>query len=165
MQNEKLIFNILLDQWDGKVKQLTTLFQQLGENSGTTEVYPGKNKVIYLLGHLTAASDAMLEALDISDRRHTQFDRIFFAPQMPGTVYPEYSVLLNNWIGVNAVLTDAMKEFSPEHWLTKHAYVNAEDFDLQPNRNKFNILVTRIAHLNNHYGQLVLVRRTPVTTA
>jgi len=49
----------------------------LTEEQFLREVAPGRNRIIYLLGHLTAVHDAMHTVLDVGKRLHPELDAIF----------------------------------------------------------------------------------------
>jgi len=59
---------------------------------------------------------------------------------------------------VNAKLTAAFEQFTPEDWLKKHDAVNDEDFAKDPTRNRLAVLLSRTNHLSFHSGQAVLAK-------
>jgi hypothetical protein len=142
MSHEKTIVELALNQLQGKVP-----------------VAPNRNTVGYLLGHLVAVHDKLLEGLSLGERLHPEWDSLFLAPQQAGAAYPPYPELLGAWQEVNAALAAGFATLSVADWLTKHAYVGDADFAREPHRNKLNLLLSRTGHLFHHGGQLALVKR------
>src|SRR5258707_15067709 len=74
MTNEELFLAVALNGWKGNIERADKMFSGLSEEELLKEVAPGKNRLIYLWGHLTAVHDAMLPLLGFGRRRHPQFD-------------------------------------------------------------------------------------------
>jgi len=49
-----------------------------------------------------------------------------------------------------------LAKLSTAEWLDRHASVSEEDFEKEPHRNRFAILLGRTNHLTYHLGQAVL---------
>jgi uncharacterized damage-inducible protein DinB len=159
MNHEKTIVDLILNQLEGKVQQTTAVFTTLGAEAAQVPVAPDRNTVSYLLGHLVAVHDKLLEGLDLGQRLHPEWDSLFLTPQQAGSEYPAYQDLLGAWQQVNAALVAGFATLSIDDWLTKHAYVSDADFAREPHRNKLNLLLSRTGHLFHHGGQLALVKR------
>ena len=52
---------------------------RLSEEQLLQEIAPGKNRLIYLWGHLTAVNDALIPLLGFGERLHPELDAMFFA--------------------------------------------------------------------------------------
>ncbi|MDF7813820.1 DinB family protein [Hymenobacter sp. YC55] len=159
MNHEKTIVDLVVNQFEGKVQQTSAVFTTLGAEAAQLPVAPDRNTVGYLLGHLVAVHDKLLEGLSLGERLHPEWDSLFLAPQQNGSTYPAYQELLGAWQQVNAELGAGFATLTVADWLTKHAYVSDEDFAREPHRNKLNLLLSRTGHLFHHGGQLVLVKR------
>ncbi len=157
--HEKLIITQCIKAWEQRVEQATKLFDSLSEWAMDTEVAPGRNKVVYLIGHLLTVHDRMVEGLGLGERSYAQFDHLFIDAQSPDAVYPETAWLKENWDKLHQFINEKFNEMTVENWLSKHAYVTAEEFVTQPERNKLNLLISRTNHLSSHNGQLLLVKR------
>jgi hypothetical protein len=158
MENYNFMIDQLLDQWENKIQETTDLFIAIGEQFAMEPVAPGKNRVIYLLGHLIVASDCFLAALEPDARRYPEYDELFLTPQHHANEYPAYELLLQQWVSINEVLFAYLRQLSPADWKSKHNYISETDFIFEPKRNKFNVLLNRNAHLFHHAGQLALIR-------
>ena len=58
----------------------------------------------------------------------------------------------------NGSTNDGFAKFSPSDWTKRHTAVSEEDFEREPHRNRFAVLVRRTAHLAYHVGQATLAR-------
>lgn len=147
----------LLEVWENKIKETTEIFELLGERRAMKPVAPGKNRLIYLLGHLLVIHDGIFETLEVGKRRYTHYDDLFLTPQHPANVYPPYGLLLQQWIALNETLIFQLRYISPDEWLSKQHYISEMDFILQPNKNKFYGFQCLTGHLFHHLGQLALI--------
>jgi len=121
------------------------------------EIAPGKNRIFYLLGHLTAVHDRMLPLLGFGTRLHPELDEAFITNAdraAPDRV--SAGELRQAWSTVNAALTSAIEALPSEDWLTKHDAVSTDDFAKEPLRNRLSVLLSRTAHVHYHLGQVRL---------
>ena len=64
--------------------------------------------------------------------------------------------LNTKWKAITAELDNAFKSWSESDWLSKHAAVTEDDFKKEPQRNKLNVLLSRVAHKASHLGQIAM---------
>jgi hypothetical protein len=156
MTNDELLVTGALSAWNGNIERADKLFSNLSSEQLMKEIAPGKNRLIYLWGHLTAVHDAMLPLLGFGPRLHAELDEPFISmPDKSGPGIPPAEEIKKNWNEVNAKLRDGFADLSAAEWLRKHAAVSAEDFAKEPLRNRFAILLSRTNHLSYHLGQAV----------
>jgi len=156
MTNEELLVTAALNAWKTNIDRADKLFLALTPEQLEKEIAPGKNRLIYLWGHLTAVHDRMLPLLGFGPRLHPQFDDIFLSkPDRSVQNIPSAEEIKKSWNEVNGKLRDAFAKLSPTEWLQKHADVSAEDFAKEPLRNRFAVLVSRTGHVSYHLGQAV----------
>ena len=149
----------VLFNWETEVKRATDYFDKCSDGDLLKPIAPGKNRVIYLLGHLTAVSDRMLPLLGLGERHWPHLDALFVtSPDNAGAVLPSGGELRGQWKEVNKELTGKLRAWKPEEWLMKHESVSADDFAKEPHRNRLGVVLSRTAHLSYHRGQLVLVK-------
>jgi len=79
MTNEELYLAVALNGWKGNIERADKTFSGLSNQEALNEIAPGKNRLIYLWGHLTATHDAMLPLLGIGQRLHPEFDVAFIS--------------------------------------------------------------------------------------
>jgi hypothetical protein len=157
MTNEKLFLAVALNAWKGNIERADKMFSGLSEEELLKEVAPGKNRMLYLWGHLTAVHDAMLPLLGFGRRRHPEFDVAFISnPDKTQAVIPSAEQVRKAWADVNAALLEGFASLSAADWLKKHAAVSEEDFQKEPLRNRLAILLSRTNHLAYHLGQTAL---------
>jgi hypothetical protein len=157
MTNEELFLAVVLNAWKGNIDRADKMFSGLSEDELLKEVSPGKNRLIYLWGHLTATHDAMLPLLGIERRLHPEFDVAFISnPDRSQAEIPSVDLVRKAWKKVNDRLLEGLASLSAADWLKKHAAVSAEDFAKEPLRNRLAILLSRTNHLAYHLGQAAL---------
>lgn len=148
------------DLWFKQISRVSALFDAATDAQLATEIAPGRNSGYYLLGHLTAVHDAMLPLLRISDRLYPELEEPFIKnPDRSGIARPDLTTVRNQWATVTAALNKGMAALSSDEWMDRHAAVSADDFVNQPHRNRFSVLLSRIAHLTEHIGQLLWMNK------
>ena len=157
MEIEHAMIKQLISQWEKDLQAMSAVFDKYSDANASTEVAPGRNSVIYLLGHMIAVNDRMIEALEAGERKHKDLDKAFLEDADSKGGYPSYTSLLDQWKETNERLSTAIRQQSPADWLSRHHYVSEEDFSKEPHRNRLAILISRLTHLNTHLGQLKLV--------
>ena len=148
MTKEEIFIKMVLDAWQIQLKRTSDLFDSLSDDELMVEVSPGRNRGIYLLGHLVAIHDRMLPLLGLGDPLYPQLWEPFVEkPDKEAAELPAIAELRQRWIDVNKNLNDKVSSFTADEWFQKHGAVSAEDFAREPHRNKLNIIVNRTAHL------------------
>jgi hypothetical protein len=159
MTTEKSLIDAALRAWKSNVERADKLFEALSLGQLEQEVAPGKNRLIYLWGHLTAVNDALLPLLDIGERLHPEFDGMFVLnPDKSVRLTVSGQALKSAWQEINQKLWDGFSKFSASDWAQRHTAVSQEDFEREPHRNRFAVLLGRTAHLAYHVGQATLAR-------
>ena len=156
MSNEGVFVTGALNVWNGNIERADKLFLALTPDQLQKEIAPGKNRLIYLWGHLTAVHDRMLPLLGFGPRLHAELDDIFLSkPDKAVQKIPSAEEIKKSWNEVNGKLREGYAKLLPADWLQKHSGVSAEDFVKEPLRNRFAILLSRTGHLSYHLGQAV----------
>jgi hypothetical protein len=157
MSPEESIVKSAVHAWNQQLERADKLFTGLSEQQLLVEVAPGKNRLIYLWGHLIAVHDAMLPLLGLGRRRHPELDALFVtgadrtAPQLPAA-----ADLKRLWDDVSDTLQAGFNRYTPADWAGKHTVVSDEDFAANPLRNRLAILLSRTSHVAYHLGQAQL---------
>jgi ribose 1,5-bisphosphokinase PhnN len=63
------------------------------------------------------------------------------------------------WQEINQKLWEGIAKFSASDWAERHTAVSEQDFEREPHRNQFAVLLGRTAHLAYHVGQAALAQR------
>src|SRR6267142_2923265 len=153
---EKEVFiKMVVGAWETQNARLNKLLETLSDEQLMSETAPGRNRGIYLVGHLTAITDGMLPILGWGERLHPQLENIFVTqPDKAVAKIPPLAEVKKYWESVNSKITEHIRKMEPDEWFTKHTVVSAEDFAKEPHRNKLNILVNRTNHHSYHLGHL-----------
>jgi hypothetical protein len=113
MTTEKSLIDAALRAWKSNVERADKLFEALSLGQLEQEVAPGKNRLIYLWGHLTAVNDALLPLLDIGERLHPEFDGMFVLnPDKSVRLTVSGQALKSAWQEINQKLWDGFSKFS-----------------------------------------------------
>jgi len=146
-----------LKVWKAQIERADKLFGSLSSEEVQREIAPGRNRLLYLWGHLTAIHDAMLPLLGLGERLHPEFDAAFVSnPDKSGVATPSHEQVRQAWNAVNGDLGKRMEGMSRSDWLQRHTAVSEEEFAKDTSRNRFAVLLSRTNHLSYHLGQAVL---------
>ena len=160
MSNPDLLLSGALNAWKQNIERADKLFLALTPEQLQKEIAPGKNRLIYLWGHLTAVHDAMLPLMGLGPRLHAELDTPFISkPDRLVADLPSAEEVKKGWNDVNGKLRDGFAKLSSAEWLQKHASVSEEDFAKDPLRNRLAILLSRTNHLSYHLGQAALATK------
>ena len=156
MGNEASCVALGLKVWKAQLERADKLFESLSSDDVLREIAPGKNRLLYLWGHLTAIHDAMLPLLGIGERLHPEFDVFVSNPDKARAAIPSHERVRQAWTTVNGELLKGLEKMSWSDWVQRHTAVSEEDFAKDTSRNRFAILLSRTNHLSYHLGQAVL---------
>jgi DinB family protein len=160
MTTESAFTDLALRSWKATIQRADAFFGELSEEQLQQEIAPGKNRLIYLWGHLAAVNDALVPLLGFGGRLHPELDAMFVSnPDRAIETTLSGRELKRIWDGTNETLWAAFSRLSPSEWLQKHTAVSEEDFLREPHRNRFTILLGRTGHLAYHLGQAMLTKR------
>lgn len=158
MDTTATTLKMIFDRWYALLKNFDTSLNALTDEQLQHEITPGKNRGIYLLGHMIAVHDDMLRLLDLGDKMYPElFEPFIKASDKTESDIPSAATLRAYWAKQNEVLKQKFDSVQPDEWFQKHTAVTAEDFAKEPHRNKLNIIITRTTHLAYHHGQFVLI--------
>lgn len=159
MNSIEIVQKMIFDRWNASIKNADSLLHTLTDEQLQNEIVPGKNRGIYLLGHLIAVHDEMLVLLDMGEKLYPELYTPFLAsPDKAVASIPSAEELRNYWSQQCEILKQKFQNLPPAGWLEKHTAVSAEDFAKEPHRNKLNIIITRTSHLQYHLGQMQLLK-------
>lgn len=159
MTNEDFFGSAALHSWKQVIGRFDKALAELSDEQLQRHVSPGRNRLYYLLGHLTAVHDRLFALLDVGERLHPELDEAFIT-NPDGTMADPLPAaeLRKAWSEINARLTAAFEKFTPAHWLRRHTQVSEEDFAKDPTRNRLAVLLSRTNHVSFHTGQFVLAK-------
>ncbi|MBS1771410.1 MAG: DinB family protein [Bacteroidetes bacterium] len=158
MEQNEVMVKMVLDRWNALNKNFDDTLNALSDADLQREIAPGRNRGIYLLGHMVAVHDDMLRLLDFGNKQYPDLYKPFVESADKAVAdLPSAKELRKQWAEINVYLSSKINALTPAQWFEKHTAVNAEDFAKEPHRNKLNIMVTRCTHLAYHHGQIILL--------
>lgn len=159
MDLQQITVQLALKAWHTQVTRADKFIHSLSDEELMLEIAPGRNRVIYLVGHLVAVNDTMLSLFGLQDREYAHLDAAFIQhPDKSGLNMPDIATLRASWQQSNATLNRHFDALPAADWLGRHTAMTDEDFDKDPARNKLSVLINRTSHLAYHLGQMVLVK-------
>jgi hypothetical protein len=159
MNSNQIVIKMIFDRWYAQIKNFDAALNSITDEQLQKEIAPGKNRGIYLLGHLIAVHDDMLILLGLGDKLYPELNEPFIkSPDKTVNQIPSAKELRAYWSKQNEVLAQKFDSLQPDEWFQKHTAVSDEDFAKEPHRNKLNIIITRTSHLSYHLGQFVLLK-------
>ena len=160
MTSHELPVRVAINSWRQAVERADKTFSQLTPDQLLGEIAPGKNRIIYLWGHLIAVHDRMFSILGLGDRLHPELDAIFIDnSDKAAAEIPSAGQLKQYWDEVNQKLASQFQTLSPDEWLLQHRAMSDEDYAKDPTRNRLAVLLNRTNHLSYHLGQVALSRQ------
>jgi hypothetical protein len=157
---ETSLIDSALRNWRSNVDRADKLFENLSQEQLLQEVAPGKNRLIYLWGHLTAFNDALIPLLGFGSRTYPELDLMFVSnPDRTVPTILSGGDLKTVWHQTSEILLTGFSKLSVADWLEKHGAVSQEDFLREPHRNRFTVLLGRTTHIAYHLGQAKLWER------
>jgi hypothetical protein len=154
-----LFVKMTIMAWEAQNGYFNKLINSLSDEQLSKEISPGRNRGIYLVGHLIAVSDAMLPLLGWGDRLFPELEEPFIkTPDKSGQAMPSVTELKEKLEAVNSKLASHFQSATVDEWFSKHTSVSAGDFAKEPHRNKLNVVISRTNHMANHIGQMLLLK-------
>ena len=159
MNRTETMVKMVFDRWHASIKNCDTFINSFTDEQLQREIAPGKNRGIYLLGHLVAVHDDMIILLEMGDKLYPELHKSFIdSPDKSVVEIPSAKELRASWSKQCEVLKQKFDALQPDEWFERHTAVSAQDFAKEPHRNKLNIIITRTTHLQYHIGQLALLK-------
>jgi uncharacterized damage-inducible protein DinB len=157
-----VLIGTAISSWEQVIKRVAILCFSCSEEQLLVEVAPGRNRILYLWGHLIAVNDAMFSVLRLGVRLHPELDAVFIAQPDRSVPLPTSVEIAKGWEDVHTELLSRFKTLSSEEWLDRHGNVSPEEFERNPTRNRLAVLLGRTNHASYHLGQMILAKpKTP----
>lgn len=121
-------------------------------------IVPNGNSPSWILGHLVDTDDRLLELFGISKRLFPELDSIYHHERGANQVnHLSKSDLNAKWNAITTELDRAFSNMTEADWLSRHMAVSEEDFKKEPQRNKLNVMLSRVTHKASHLGQIAML--------
>jgi uncharacterized damage-inducible protein DinB len=156
-ESTKVLFvKMAISAWDSENARVTKLLDSLSDDQLLAETAPGRNRGIYLIGHLAAVSDALFALFGWGEKLYPQLEIPFIKESdrfSSDTTTP--AQVRKYWKDIYLQLAESIKNASTNEWFEPHTAVSEADFAKEPHRNKLSVLINRTNHMSYHRGQLV----------
>src|SRR5260221_8969861 len=83
MASDEVLIQTAISSWEQVIQRVGTLCLSCSEERLLVQVAPGKNRIAYLWGHLTAVNDAMFSILRLREPLHPELAAVFLAQTDP----------------------------------------------------------------------------------
>ncbi len=159
MDPKVVIAKTALNAWQTQIDRTTKFLNEISDEQLLKEIAPGRNRGIYLMGHLAAVHDALPEILGLGKRAFPELQPMFLeAPDKSIEKIPSAKELRQIWTQVHERLKKEFAAMPADSWFGRHESMTDADFEKEPSRNKWSVLLGRTAHLAYHFGQLRLLK-------
>ncbi len=123
------------------------------------EFAPGRNRGIYLVGHLVAYHDMLSEILGTGKRNYPEMELQFLrTPDKSSLQNTSITELRQRWAAVHERLRNEFEALPADAWLARHESMTDDDFEKDSLRNKLSVLLSRTNHIAYHFGQMRLLK-------
>ena len=145
--------------WKSTADRIDQFFGALSPEQLEQEIAPGRNRLIYLWGHIAALNDRLFPLMGLGPRLYPEMDVMFILnPDRAAITVFSAEQLKQAWNQINERLLADFSGWSPAEWLERHTAVSAEDFLREPHRNRYAVLLNRNTHMAFHFGQAILTK-------
>lgn len=146
-------------QWTQYNKRMEKVITSTPDNLFNQPIISGGNSPSWILGHLVDTDDALIELLGVGTRLHPELGKIYHHERGKNQdSHLSKEELLKRWKEIIAKLDSAFASWDEKEWMSKHTAVSAEDFAKEPQRNKLNVMLTRVTHKASHLGQIAMLK-------
>src|SRR5260370_42607297 len=131
--HHELSVQVAINSWRLVLERANKTLSNLSEDQVLKEVAPGRNRLIYLWGHLTAVHDAMFPILGLGERLHPELDAIFVSrPDKTRAQLPPVGELRKNWDKVNEKLLSQFASLSANKCLQRNYAISDDAHSINP---------------------------------
>ncbi|SRR5258708_6916457 len=147
----------VLNSWKSVNHRFSEVISRLSDEDLEREIATGRNRALYVVGHVAATNDRLFPLLGIGERKYHDLDSVYIDQPDRAVDDPvPLSALKTASDDVARRITEALERFTPEEWLEKHTAVSDEDFAKDPGRNRLAVVLSRTNHMSYHLGQIIL---------
>ena len=158
MDQQQVFVKMGLASWNTQIARAEKVFNAFTDEQFYTAVAPGKNRIIYLYGHLAAYHDALKETLGLGKASRPELYEVFLKnADNDNAEFPSLAELKKFWQSVHTELNELFVNLPAADWFKRHNAMKDEDFEKDPSRNRLSVVLSRANHIAYHIGQIKLV--------
>src|SRR5258708_20258315 len=83
MTNDQRLIDGALRAWTFNEERVDKFFRALSEEQLRQEITPGRNRLLYVWGHIVAVNDGLFPLLGVGPKGHSNLDAKFFSNPNP----------------------------------------------------------------------------------
>ena len=152
--SEERMIDSTLRAWRFNADRIDKFFNALSPDQLEQEIATGRNRLIYLWGHIAALNDRLFPLVGLGPRLYPEMEVMFIAnPDRAAITVYSAEQLKQAWNQINERLLADFSRWSPAEWLERHTAVSAEDFLCESHRNRYTVLLNRNTHMVFHSGR------------
>jgi DinB superfamily len=156
---ETRLIDSALRAWKFNADRIDKFFGALSPEQLEQEIAPGRNRLVYLWGHIAALNDGLLPLMALGPRLYPEMEVMFIAnPDRAAIAVYSAEQVRQAWNQINERLLAKFSGWSPAEWLHRHTAVSAKDFLSEPHRNRYSVLLSMNTHMAFHFGQAILAK-------
>ena len=156
---ETRMIDSALRAWRSNADRIDKFFGALSPEQLEQEISPGRNRLIYLWGHIAALNDRLFPLMGLGPKPYPEMELMFILnPDRTAITVYSAEQLKQAWNQINERLLAGFSVWSPAEWLERHTSVSAEDFLREPHRNRYTVLLSTNTHMAFHFGQAILTK-------
>ena len=152
--SEERMIDAALRAW-----RFNAFFSALSQDQLEQEIAPGRNRLIYLWGHIAAVNDGLFPLLGLGPKLYPEMEAKFITnPDRAVVTIYSAEQLKQEWSQINEKLLSSFSGWSAAEWLERHTAVSVDDFLQEPHRNRYTVVLSRNTHMAYHFGQAILAK-------
>ena len=133
------------------------MMDTIADQRFSTPITPNGNSPSWLFGHLVDTDDKLLELFGIRGRMFPELEKIYHHERGANqSGHLSKAELTSRWKAISAELDKAFQSWNESDWMSRHTAVSEEEFKKEPQRNKLNVMLSRVAHKASHMGQVAM---------
>ena len=126
---ETRMIDSALRAWKSTADQIDKFFGALSPEQLEQEIAPGRNRLIYLWGHIAALNDGVFPLVGLRSRLYPEMEVMFIAnPDRAAITIYSAEQLKQAWNQINERLLAGFSVWSPAEWLERHTAVLLRSF-------------------------------------
>jgi len=133
------------------------MMDAISDKNFSSPITPNGNSPSWLFGHLVDTDDKLLELFGIGKRLFPALEKIYHHER--GTNQSGHlskAELTTKWNAIKTELDKAFKSWDEKDWMSRHTAVSEEEFKKEPQRNRLNVMLSRVSHKASHMGQVAM---------
>ncbi len=158
MEQSQILVDMTLKAWNLQIARAGKFFDSQTDENLQKEIAPGRNRVVYLMGHLVASNESMMTLFGFGPRVYSSYDEVFLKNPDKALPTPDVAQLRKAWKETHETLFRNFEHMTVNDWLGRHTAMTDEDLAKEPTRNKLSVLINRTNHVAYHLGQIMLTK-------